>query len=218
MPEPMTMVAVSTSVAGLGTYLARRYFETAKEIFDIVAGMIAFIVFLPVMAMCALLIKVSSRGPVFYKQVRLGRDGVPFTMFKFRTMHVDSEVSSGAVWAQQKDPRVIPACRWMRISHVDELPQLLNVIKGDMSLIGPRPERPEILDDLERTYPHVRKRLTVRPGITGLAQLRNGYDTSVEGFEKKLSADLEYIRNRNWAMELWIILATFRRFYDNKAH
>jgi lipopolysaccharide/colanic/teichoic acid biosynthesis glycosyltransferase len=106
----------------------------------------------------------------------------------------------------------------MRGSHVDELPQLINVIKGQMSLVGPRPERQEILTELEKTYPDIRKRLAVRPGITGLAQVRNGYDTTVEAFRAKLEADLEYIERRNWSMELRIMAATMGKFRDRAAH
>jgi len=218
MPEPTTVIAVGTGVVGLGAHLARRYFEMAKEVADIVLGAIAFAITLPLFIGCAVLIKVCSRGPIFFRQVRVGKDGRPFTMYKFRTMRVDAEAENGAQWAQSKDPRVVSSCRWMRISHVDELPQLLNVIKGEMSLVGPRPEREEILNDLEETYPNVRQRLAVRPGITGLAQIRHGYDSSVEGFGKKLASDLEYINDRRWCKELRILLATFGKFYDRQAN
>ena len=106
----------------------------------------------------------------------------------------------------------------MRRSHVDELPQLINVIKGEMSLIGPRPERPEILDELEEVYPDIRKRLAVKPGITGLAQIRNGYDTTVEAFRHKLESDLEYIDNRKWGNEIRILFATVAKLNDKSAH
>ena len=129
-----------------------------------------------------------------------------------------SEAVSGAKWAEQNDPRIVNSCRWMRISHMDELPQILNVIKGEMSLVGPRPERREILEELEKTYPNVRERLAVRPGITGLAQVRNGYDSTVEGFGAKLRSDLEYIRNRSWREEIRILLATFGKVYDKQAN
>ena len=106
----------------------------------------------------------------------------------------------------------------MRKSHVDELPQLFNVVRGDMSLIGPRPERPEILAELEKVYPEVHRRLAVRPGITGLAQVRNGYDTSVEAFRHKLKADLEYVERQNWSTELRILAATLGKLNDKTAH
>jgi lipopolysaccharide/colanic/teichoic acid biosynthesis glycosyltransferase len=164
------------------------------------------------------LIKLSSRGPVFYVQARVGKGGEIFNMYKLRTMRSDAEIDTGAVWAAKDDPRIIPGCRWMRHSHVDELPQLINVIKGQMSLVGPRPERPGILAELEKVYPDVRKRLTVRPGITGLSQVRNGYDTSVGSFRRKLAADLEYIEKRRWSQELRILMATVPRLSDKQAN
>ena len=217
MPEPITIVAVGGGIAGLAAHLSRRYFEAAKDVVDIVAGAVAFVVFLPVFVACAVVIKLSGKGPALYSQVRAGKDGKPFTMHKFRTMYLDAENSTGAVWAQPNDPRIIPACRWMRTSHMDELPQLINVIRGEMSLVGPRPERPEILEELEKVYPDVRRRLEVRPGITGLAQIRNGYDTSVDGFREKLRADLEYIRNRKWRLEFAILARTLAKLRDRKA-
>ena len=218
MPEPITLVAVGGGLIGLATHLARRYFEMAKEVVDVILGFIALVLSLPILAVCAAIIKISSKGPVFYKQVRLGKDAKPFWMYKMRTMHVDAESTTGAVWACDNDPRVIRWCRWMRRSHMDELPQLINVIKGEMSLVGPRPERPEILAELEKRYPEVRKRQVVRPGITGLAQVRNGYDTTVKAFKRKLEADLEYIEHRKWSTELRIMAATMAKFHDKEAH
>lgn len=218
MPEPLTLVAVGGGIAAIVIRLARRYFELAKETVDIVLGTIALILALPLLIVTAAIIKLSSKGPVVFTQLRVGQDGKLFKMYKLRTMYTDAELDSGAVWAQQNDPRIIPVCRWMRRSHVDELPQIINVIKGDMSLVGPRPERPEILDELEKLYPQIRKRLAVRPGITGLAQVRNGYDTTVDAFRRKLEADLEYIDQRKWATELRIMAATFGKFNDKGAH
>ena len=217
MPEPVTIVALGGGLIGLSGHLARRYFQVAKEVMDIVAGSVALVLSLPVLALCAVMIKLSGKGPVIFRQVRSGKDGNVFTMYKLRSMYTDAESDTGAVWAKDGDLRIMPLCRWMRRSHVDELPQLINVIKGEMSLVGPRPERPEILDELEKVYPHVRKRLAVKPGITGLAQVRNGYDTSVEDFRHKLDADLEYIRNRRWRKELRIIVATISKFHDKQA-
>lgn len=217
MPEPVTMIAVGGGIVTLGAHLARRYFEVAKEICDIAMGAVAFLLALPVVLLSMLIVRLSSRGPVMFKQVRVGKDGQLFVMYKLRTMYLNAEDATGAVWAQDDDPRVIPACRWMRRSHVDELPQLINVIKGDMSLVGPRPERPEILEKLQQAYPLVRQRLSVRPGITGLAQVRNGYDSTVEAFRNKLAADLEYIERRSWGMEFAIIAMTFAKFNDKRA-
>jgi lipopolysaccharide/colanic/teichoic acid biosynthesis glycosyltransferase len=218
MPEPITIIGMGSGVVALGTHLARRYFEVAKEIMDVVLAAMMLVLCLPLLAVCALIIKLSGRGPIIFTQIRAGKDGKPFKMYKLRSMRVDAEAQSGAVWAADKDPRIMPACRWMRKSHVDELPQLINVIKGDMSLVGPRPERAEILDELEKVYPDIRKRLRVRPGITGLAQIQLGYDTTVEAYRRKLEADLEYIDSRRWSNELRILAATAAKVVDNTAH
>lgn len=223
MPEPITLTALGIGLGGLTAHLARRYFDMAKEVFDVVVGFVALVISLPVLALCAVIIKVSSKGPVFYRQKRAGKDGRTFMMYKLRTMRLGAETATGAVWACDNDPRIIGACRWMRRSHLDELPQLINVIKGEMSLVGPRPERPEILAELEKVYPQVRKRLKVRPGITGLAQIRNGYDTDINAFRHKLEADLEYLeyidsaKNHRWGRELRIMAATLKKFKDKQA-
>lgn len=218
MPEPVTIIGLGAGLIALTTHLARRFFGLAKEIFDIVAGSVLLVLALPVLAVCALIVKLSSRGPALFSQTRVGQDGKPFRMYKLRTMYTDAESASGAVWAAKGDPRVVPTCRWIRRCHADELPQLINVVRGDMSLVGPRPERLEILKELEKVYPEIRKRLSVRPGITGLAQVRNGYDTSVDAFRDKLRADLEYIERRNWSTELRILTATLTKFNDKTAH
>lgn len=218
MPEPITLTAVGLGIGGLAAHLARRYFDMAKEVFDLILGFVALVISLPVLAICAVIIKVTSRGPVFYRQKRAGKDGRTFMMYKLRTMRLGAESATGAVWASDDDPRVIRACRWMRRSHLDELPQLINVIRGQMSLIGPRPERPEILAELEKHYPQVKKRLKVRPGITGLAQIRNGYDTDMKNFRNKLLADLQYVEKPKWATEFRILASTLKKFNDKAAH
>jgi lipopolysaccharide/colanic/teichoic acid biosynthesis glycosyltransferase len=223
MPEPITLLGFAGGTAAVGGILARRHFDIAKECVDILLGAIALVLVSPLILVCALLIKVSSRGPVFYSQIRVGKHGHLFRLHKLRTMSMDAETTQGAVWAEKDDPRVLPACRWMRRCHVDELPQLLSVITGVMSLVGPRPERPEIMDQLLGDYSdlihQIGRRLEVRPGITGLAQLRNGYDTSVEQFRAKLDSDLEYIIKRTWRMELRIMAATITKLIrDRKAH
>ena len=183
---------------------------------EVVVGVIALVLTFPLMAVCAVFIKLASRGPVVFTQTRIGKGSKPFKMYKLRTMRNNCE-RNGAVWASDDDPRVVHSCRWMRLSHIDELPQLINVIKGDMALIGPRPEREEILTDLEELYPNVRQRLKVLPGITGLAQIRWGYDTTPARFRRKLQADLEYIRSRSWRLNASIILRTFPKFFDRSA-
>ncbi len=218
MPEPVTLLAVSSGLFGLTAHLARRYFEIAKDVFDMLVGFVLGVVFLPVIGLCSLLIWLSDRGPVIFRQVRMGKDGKPFTMIKLRTMYQNAESRSGAVWASGNDSRVIPLCRWMRRSHVDELPQLWHVVCGEMSLVGPRPERPEIVEELRKHYPDIDSRLAVKPGITGLAQIRNGYDTNIENFRHKLQADLEYIQTRRWRNELRILAGTVAKFHDRAAH
>ena len=215
MPEPVTIIGVGAGLCGLMTQLARRYFGLAKEVVDIVLGFVALVLSLPLLVVCALIIKLSSKGPCIFTQGRVGKNGKLFKMHKLRTMYIGAESATGPVWAEDNDPRVIPACRWMRRSHIDELPQLINVVKGEMSLVGPRPERPEILAELEKHYPQVRRRLAVRPGITGLAQVTNGYDTSVEAFRHKLKADLEYIERSNWSTEIRILASTLGKFNDH---
>ncbi|MCD6378096.1 MAG: sugar transferase [Planctomycetes bacterium] len=217
MPEPVTILTGGSGFVAVLIYLARRYFDLAKEVVDIILGSIALILCLPLLVICALIIKISSKGPVIYTQVRLGKDGVPFKMYKLRTMYVNAESATGPIWAKDGDPRIIPACRWMRKSHIDELPQLINVIKGDMSLVVPRPERPEIMEELKKVYPEVVERLRVRPGITGLAQIRYGYDTDVKAYKRKLEADLEYVEQRKWVLELKIMLETFAKLNDKMA-
>jgi len=183
---------------------------------EIVISSVALLLALPLLLVCAIIVKVSSRGPVIFTQTRVGKDGKTFKMYKLRTMRDNCE-RNGAVWASDDDPRVIKSCRWMRRSHVDELPQLINILRGQMALVGPRPEREDILTDLEPLYPNIRSRLAVRPGLTGLAQIRWGYDTTPARFRRKLSADLEYIRNRSLSLNLRIIAGTFPKFFDNSA-
>jgi lipopolysaccharide/colanic/teichoic acid biosynthesis glycosyltransferase len=216
MPEPITLIGIGVGLTGLAIHLARRCFDVAKEVVDVILGFIALILFAPLLLLCALMIKLTSKGPVLFKQVRVGQGGKPFVMYKLRTMRQDAEASTGAVWASNNDPRVIPICRWMRRSHVDELPQLLNVIKGDMSLVGPRPERPEIVADLEKVCPDFNKRHMVRPGITGMAQIRHGYESSIEGALRKLQVDLEYIEDRTWSTEIRILAGTLTKFVGDK--
>jgi len=218
MPEPLTMVMVGAGGGSVLLELARRQFRMFKELLDIVGGGIALVVFAPVMLLCAAMIKFSDpEGPVLYRQVRVGLNGRLFTIYKLRTMYVDAEKHGRAQRAGKDDPRVIPLCRWMRKSHVDELPQLVNILSGEMSLVGPRPERPEIFEELAKDLPDFEKRLAVKPGLTGLAQIKNGYETDLESVRRKLEFDLQYIQNMSLSLEFKLLFATISKFRDHGA-
>lgn len=192
-------------------------FFSAKRLIDVTGALLAAIAFSPLLIGCALLIRLVDGGPVFYRQWRVGRDGWLFEILKFRTMRQDAERPGNAQWAAQIDDRVLPGCRWMRRSHIDELPQLWNILIGEMSLVGPRPERPEMIDSLRKVIPAIELRHLAKPGLTGLAQLRNGYTNDVEGARKKLAYDLRYLQQRSILWEIGLILQTFPRFWDRTA-
>jgi exopolysaccharide biosynthesis polyprenyl glycosylphosphotransferase len=164
----------------------------------------------PIMLLTTLAVRVSSGGPVLYRQVRVGLGGEPFTLYKFRSMRVDAEAATGAVWAQKHDPRVTPVGRWLRKLRFDELPQLVNVLKGEMSIVGPRPERPEFVKVLSAQIPFYVQRCCVRPGITGWAQINHKYGDTLEDAVKKLEYDLYYIKNMSFALDTYIIFHTVK--------
>ncbi|MCC5828845.1 MAG: sugar transferase [Phycisphaeraceae bacterium] len=218
MPEPITMVMVGAGGGGLLLELARRHFRMFKEMMDYVLGGLCLLFFLPLMLVCAALIKLHDpSAPVLFQQVRVGLNGRLFKVFKLRTMYADAEKCGKAQWAGDNDPRIIPICRWMRKSHVDELPQLINILRGEMSLVGPRPERPELFESLVRQVPDFERRLAVKPGLTGLAQIRNGYDTDIDSVRRKLKYDLEYIENMSLGLEFRLLFATIAKFRDDGA-
>jgi lipopolysaccharide/colanic/teichoic acid biosynthesis glycosyltransferase len=189
-------------------------------------ALLAVAALLPIFVVLAVLIKLTSRGPVFYLQERVGIDrrktgganynhrrirdlgGRPFTIYKFRTMHVDAERHSGAVWAQEQDPRVTPLGRVLRQYRLDELPQLLNVLRGEMNIVGPRPERPTIFAELRSHIAEYPLRQRAKPGITGLAQINHHYDRSLDDVRTKVSYDLEYIRRQSLREDLRIMFMT----------
>jgi len=162
----------------------------------------------PLILLGVVLVKLTSRGPALYLQTRVGYGGRPFTIYKLRTMVRDSESLSGACWSKPGDARITAVGRWLRRTHIDELPQLWNVLRGDMGLIGPRPERPEFVPQLEQAIPLYRARLGVRPGLSGLAQVQLPPDTDLESVRLKLAYDLYYLRNASWWLDLRIHLAT----------
>ena len=184
--------------------------EAIKRLSDIVLASIGLLLASPLMLGVWIAMRVSSSGPAVYHQVRTGKDGVPFTIHKFRSMRVDAEATSGAVWATENDPRVTKLGRFLRRTRLDELPQLWNVLRGDMSFVGPRPERPEFIAELSRQIPFYGQRHVVRPGLTGWAQVRHGYGSSVNAAQEKLQYDLFYIKHMSIAFDLYIVLETVK--------
>lgn len=182
--------------------------QRIKRLMDITISLVSLIALLPLFIITALLIQVNSPGPVFFRQKRVGRNNRIFSLYKFRTMVKDAEKITGPVWADERDPRITLIGRLLRKTRIDEFPQLLNVLYGDMSLVGPRPERPYFVDRLKRKMPFYTRRLKVQPGITGWAQVKGGYDTSIEDVKKKLEYDLFYIENMSLRMDLKILLRT----------
>jgi lipopolysaccharide/colanic/teichoic acid biosynthesis glycosyltransferase len=187
---------------------SRRWYLAFKTAAEFLVAFALLVVTAPLIGLAAILVKLTSRGPAFYTQTRIGRNGRPFTIFKIRTMLHDCESLTGPRWAMPEDPRVTRVGCLLRRTHLDELPQLFNVLRGDMALIGPRPERPEFLPKLERAVPFYRERLVVRPGITGLAQVHLAPDTDLDSVRRKLAYDLHYIRHQNLALDMRILVAT----------
>ncbi len=168
---------------------------------------------LPMIALLAVLVRLTSRGPAIYCQIRAGQNGRQFMMYKIRTMRQDAETISGPMWTQVRDPRITRVGNVLRRLHLDELPQLFNVLKGDMSLVGPRPERPEFIHVLADVVPGYHNRLVVRPGVTGLAQLNLPPDTNLESVHRKLVLDCEYIRKAGLLLDLRLLACTFFRMF-----
>jgi sugar transferase (PEP-CTERM system associated) len=187
--------------------LARRF---VKRAFDILASAVLLVAAAPVMALTALAIFFEGGGPVIFRQERVGRGGRPFTLLKFRSMRRDAEAGGKAQWAAEKDERVTPVGRFIRKLRIDELPQLFNVLRGEMSLVGPRPERPCFVADLAKEIPFYELRHSVKPGITGWAQVRWSYGASVEDSKRKLQFDLYYVKNHSLALDLLIAIETVR--------
>jgi lipopolysaccharide/colanic/teichoic acid biosynthesis glycosyltransferase len=185
-----------------------RWYPGCKAALDRALALTLLVLTGPLILLLALLVKLTSHGPAFYSQTRLGRGARPFTIYKLRTMVNKCESLTGPRWSMPGDPRVTALGRFLRASHLDELPQLVNVLRGDMSLVGPRPERPEFLKELERACPRYRERLAVRPGVTGLAQVQLPADTSVDSVRRKLTFDLYYVRHLAPWLDLALLVCT----------
>jgi lipopolysaccharide/colanic/teichoic acid biosynthesis glycosyltransferase len=202
--------------------------EVANRVLNVLIAGIALLLLAPLCVIVAALIKLTSPGPVFYTQTRIGLDrrwrglpvdddgerrvedlgGQPFTILKFRSMSVDAERGGQAVWATKHDARVTPIGRVLRKSRIDEIPQLVNVLRGEMNIVGPRPERPSIVVRLRESIPEYPQRHRVKPGITGWAQINHSYDSCIEDVRRKVAFDLEYIANQGLAMDLKIMVLT----------
>lgn len=209
-----------------------------KRFLDLIVASLACVFALPIALLVALAIRLDSRGPILYSQERVGIDrrrrrgrsakskdrrkvqgyGRPFTIYKFRSMVSDAEKKTGPVWAADHDPRATRVGAFLRRSHLDEIPQLLNVLRGDMSMVGPRPERPQLFGNLVAQVPQYALRCRVLPGITGIAQIKNGYDDSLQSAARKVEYDLYYIRNSSTLMDIQIMAATALVLARGKQH
>ena len=192
--------------------------ESLKRIVDVVVSGVILVAGLPFWLIVAAIIRLNSPGPILYKQERVGKNGKNFKMIKFRSMYTDAEKKSGPVWASRRDPRVTSVGKIIRSLHIDEVPQFMNVLRGDMSLVGPRPERAFFVEKLAAEIPLYKRRLKVRPGITGWAQVKHKYDESIEDVKAKLKYDLFYIENMSWRMDLKILFNTFYVMLMGKGH
>ncbi len=201
--KTLTSPSYSTSVI-----LKHFYPSKVKVIPDVVFAIVLLIIGLPLWFFIVCVIKLDSKGPIFFKQVRLGKNNEKFTLIKFRTMIENAEIETGPVWTDKKDTRITFVGKWLRRFYLDEVPQLLNVLKGEMSLVGPRPERPFFVEKLEKEYPLYSRRLKIRPGITGWAQIKHSYDERIEDIREKLKYDFYYIENVDIWLDIKILLGT----------
>ena len=217
---------METPVASQNLVVPRKRSETVNRVTNVVIAIAALLLLTPFLLLVALAVKLSSRGPVLYIQKRVGIDrrrrpttavfdrrqdnvgGLTFDIYKFRSMRVDAEQMSGAVWATTNDPRVTPVGRLLRKMRIDEIPQLINVIKGDMNIVGPRPERPSIFAELRQNIQEYPLRQQARPGITGWAQINRAYDATMDDVREKVRFDLEYLERQSFIEDLRIMVRT----------
>lgn len=231
MPDPDgfrsgTVVREIRPIASLEDFTPNPRSEGLARAFNVVIALILLIVALPVMLLTAIVIRLTSRGPVLYTQTRVGLDrrwnrtralrerrtedlgGSPFTIYKFRSMRVDAEPHGQAVWARLDDDRVTLIGKFIRKTRIDELPQLINVLRGEMNIVGPRPERPSIFVRLRESIEEYPVRQRVKPGITGLAQINNNYDTCLDDVRRKVEYDLQYLRTQSLSQDIRIMART----------
>ena len=193
-----------------GFTAGQRLSKFGKRVFDIVVSLVLLVLAIPLVALFGLAVKIGSSGPIFYRQQRVGLYGQPYDIIKLRSMRQDAESAGHAVWASQDDPRVTTIGRWMRKLRIDELPQGWCILKGDMSFVGPRPERPQFVDQLQARIPYYAERHMVKPGLTGWAQINLPYGASVEDSREKLEYDLYYAKNYTPFLDILILLQTIR--------
>jgi sugar transferase (PEP-CTERM system associated) len=193
-----------------GFTAGQRVSKVAKRLFDIVASLLVLILMGPVVAVAAIIVKLDSVGPAFYRQRRVGLYGQPYNIFKLRSMRQDAEAGGKAIWAAEADPRITRIGRFLRMTRIDEIPQAWNVLKGEMSFVGPRPERPEFVQELEREIPYYAERHMVKPGLTGWAQINYPYGASIDDARCKLEYDLYYAKNYTPFLDVLILLQTLR--------
>ncbi|MFH0827563.1 MAG: sugar transferase [Candidatus Omnitrophota bacterium] len=208
-PEPSTFILLLGGISGVIIRYVRKGFAKFKRLMDVVLSMVGLVFTAPIILIATILIKLDSPGTIIYRQKRVGKNGKVFEIYKLRSMRQDAEKGIGAVWARKNDPRVTLIGKILRKSRIDEIPQLINVLQGDMSIVGPRPERPEIVRDLKTLICDYEKRLIVKPGITGLAQIKNKYDETINDVKKKVKYDLLYIRRMCLWTDLNIMAQTF---------
>lgn len=191
-------------------------YDKVKRIIDIVLTLIILLLTSPLWPFIIFAIKLDDRGSIFYSQERIGRDRKPFLLTKFRSMKEGAEKETGAVWAEKEDPRITRVGKFLRRTHLDEVPQMLNVLKGDISLVGPRPERPEFVEQLEKEIPHYHIRHLIRPGFTGWAQIKFRYGRSIMDSFEKFQYDLYYLKNRSLILDLRILLKTSQLLFKRE--
>jgi exopolysaccharide biosynthesis polyprenyl glycosylphosphotransferase len=192
--------------------------QSLKRLIDLVVSFLVVVIGIPVWVLIALVIRLTSKGPAIYRQRRIGQKGREFTMYKFRTMRENAEAETGPVWATADDPRYTAMGRWLRKTRLDEVPQFFNVLRGDMSLVGPRPERPFFVEKLTREIPLYSRRHRVKPGITGWAQVKWKYDSSLEDVQQKVKYDLFYIENMSLRRDLQILFRTIYTALRGSGH
>jgi exopolysaccharide biosynthesis polyprenyl glycosylphosphotransferase len=190
-------------------YQFNRFNLIGKRVLDIICGLIIAAIFVVVFPFVAIAIKLDSPGAIFYKQERVGLNGAKFTIYKLRSMVQNAERNGQAQWAVKGDSRITSVGKFIRKTRLDELPQVINVLKGEMSMVGPRPERQQFIDKLEHQIPNFNKRLAVKPGLTGWAQVNYGYGSTIEDARIKLNYDLYYCKHQSLVLDFQILLRTF---------